>query len=696
MKIINLTAVFIILCTACGAPDRPAQPAEGHESGHSVAATGISEPVEAGALVNAAFWIDPAAPESALILGAAGISGVDMYTPDGQRAGNFSGVDAGFVTVVPDPYKEMTPLVVVYDRKDAALKAYRLDRSTLAFYPVMPEPLELDDELTGLCHYHSRLSDSDYLYAVTDAGLILHFELFVENGTVGGQLLRTIPSGKGSGFCAVDANDASLYVSEETVGIWRLGAEPESDTERKPLAMRKPWGSLSDEVKGIGILAVDAETSYLIAADIGKDRLAVYKVPGRKLLGTVQVPELVEAEGVAVTSQPFGDAYPDGLVAIADEDESRGGTDLKFIGWRQLASALNLRTAVPETAVAEPAAVVRPVLETEVAASYGDAADDPAIWVHPEDPSKSLVIGTDKQLGLYVFDLQGRTVQVLPDGRMNNVDLRDEFPLGGEKLTIVTASNRSTDSIAVYKVDVESLRLVETAAGALPTGFTDPYGLCMYESAVTGEFYVFVNEGGDGMYRQWRLFDNGDGKVAAEQVREFEVGSQAEGCVADDELGHLYIDEEDRGLWKYGAEPDGGDQRILIDNTDDGRLEADVEGVSLWAGDNGQGYIVVSNQGADNYAVYRREGDNAYVGHFHVVANAAEGIDGSSETDGLDVTSAALGERYPAGLLVVQDGRNIAPEERQNFKYVSWSDVASAPRMRRTKITPGSSGDSAF
>jgi 3-phytase len=27
-------------------------------------------------------------------------------------------------------------------------------------------------------------------------------------------------------------------------------------------------------------------------------------------------------------------------------------------------------------------------------------------------------------------------------------------------------------------------------------------------------------------------------------------------------------------------------------------------------------------------------------------------------------------------LLVVQDGRNLAPEERQNFKFVSWQEVA--------------------
>ncbi len=678
MKLIGLAVLISILCATCGKGNSPNEPATEVWPVQSVAASGASVPVELGSLANAAFWIDPAAPESSLILGAAGISGIDLYTPDGRRAANFAEVDAGFVTVVPDPYKEEPPLVVVYDQGDAAIKAYRLDREALQLHPVMPEPLTLDDELTGLCHYHSRLSTRDYLYAVTDAGRILHYELYARNGELAGRLLRTIPLGKGSGFCAVDSNQARLYVSDESVGIWRLAAEPESDTERKPFDLRSPWGSLSEEVKGIGLYQVNSKLSYLIAADVGEDRIAVYKLPGGKLLGQLQVPELADAEGVAVTNQPLGQAYPHGLVAIADEDEAAGGTDLKFIGWQQLAAALGLETANPRANAGDRVRAVRPVLETEVAASYGDAADDPAIWLHPDDPSKSLVIGTDKQLGLYVFDLQGRTVQVLPDGRMNNVDLRGGFPLGGEQVTLVTASNRSIDSIAVYKIDVERLQLTETAAATLSTGFTDPYGLCMYRSADSGEFYVFVNEGGIGTYRQWRLHDNGNGKVAAEPVREFEVGSQAEGCVADDELGYLYISEEGVGLWKYAAEPDGGDARTLIDDTEDGRLKADVEGVSLWAGDNGQGYLVVSNQGADNYAVYRREGDNAYVGHFHVVANAAENVDGSSETDGLAVSSAAMGERFPSGLLVVQDGRNIAPEERQNFKYVSWAEVMEA------------------
>ena len=163
--------------------------------------------------------------------------------------------------------------------------------------------------------------------------------------------------------------------------------------------------------------------------------------------------------------------------------------------------------------------------------------------------------------------------------------------------------------------------------------------------------------------------------MGIELVREIAVGSQAEGCAADDELGQLYIAEEDVALWAYSAEPDGGDKRTQIDKTEGGNVTADIEGVSIYVGADGKGYVIASSQGDDAYAVYRREAPHDFVGKFHVVANETLGIDGSSETDGLDVVSAPLGADYPAGLLVVQDGRNLMPSARQNFKYVSWQDV---------------------
>lgn len=264
---------------------------------------------------------------------------------------------------------------------------------------------------------------------------------------------------------------------------------------------------------------------------------------------------------------------------------------------------------------------------------------------------------------------------------MNNVDVRNGFNLGGAKVPIVAATNRTDKSLALYRIDAVEGRLSPVADGKIPTGFADPYGLCMYRSARSGDIFVFANGAGDGAYKQWKLVAKG-GKVGVELVREFTVGSQAEGCATDDETGALYISEEDVGLWRYSAEPDGGTSRTQIDSTEQGHLKADVEGLSVYAGNGATGYIVVSNQGANDYALYRREGKNEFVGHFAVVANDELGVDGASETDGLDVTSAPLGAGLAQGLLVVQDGRNITPRERQNFKLVPWDRVVAGMKLK--------------
>ncbi|MGQ0428948.1 MAG: phytase [Gammaproteobacteria bacterium] len=338
--------------------------------------------------------------------------------------------------------------------------------------------------------------------------------------------------------------------------------------------------------------------------------------------------------------------------------------------------------AWPATA-ARPTAIVRPVAalaETEPVATQGDAADDPAIWVNPDDAAQSLVIGTDKRRGLHLYDLTGRELQSLADGRLNNVDLRDDFPLGDRKVVLVAASNRTDNTIRFYLLDPQVRRLKPAGAG-VPTGLREPYGLCLY-AAADGQFYVFVNDAGSGRIRQWRLYADAQ-EIAARVVREFVVGSQAEGCVADDELGELYVSEEDVGLWKYDADAGGGSRRRQIDRVGGANgLVADLEGVAIWRGQSGSGYVVVSNQGANSYAVYRREGDNAFLGLFSVAGGDNVPIDGTTDTDGLDVTSASLGPDFPEGLLVVQDGRNEPAGQRQNFKLVSWREVAQALELK--------------
>ena len=134
---------------------------------------------------------------------------------------------------------------------------------------------------------------------------------------------------------------------------------------------------------------------------------------------------------------------------------------------------------------------------------------------------------------------------MLEDGRVNNVDLREGFKLAGREIAVVAGSNRTYKSLALYRVDAQARRLVNVADGVIELGLADPYGLCMYRSAKSGDTFVFVNDS-DGRFKQLKLIAAGD-KIRAEVVREFALESQTEGCVADDANGALYLGEEDRG-----------------------------------------------------------------------------------------------------------------------------------------------------
>ncbi|RKZ40456.1 MAG: 3-phytase [Gammaproteobacteria bacterium] len=326
---------------------------------------------------------------------------------------------------------------------------------------------------------------------------------------------------------------------------------------------------------------------------------------------------------------------------------------------------------------------VSATLETKPVRVSGDAADDPAIWIHPIDPSQSLIIGTQKKGGLAVYDLAGQEIQYLPHGHFNNVDLRYYFPLQDKKFAIVAASNRTNDSIAIYKVNPVTGSLEDIAAHTLFVGLKDiTYGLCMYHSLSSDKYYVFINDKG-GAVEQWEIFDNGNGLVDASLVRRFRVDSIVEGCVADDVLGHFYLGEEKVGIWKFNAEPDGGNKGYLIDTTRKGNLTPEVEGLTIYYLSETEGYLIASNQGNNTFTVYNRTGDNEYLGKFRIIANKVLGIDAVEETDGIDVINMPLGEAFPYGVFIVQDGKNVDPVENQNFKLVPWEKIADALGLKK-------------
>jgi len=333
--------------------------------------------------------------------------------------------------------------------------------------------------------------------------------------------------------------------------------------------------------------------------------------------------------------------------------------------------ALTQLTAAQQPTREAQVVSVIPSAETEEFSGSGDIADDAATWLNPAEPSQSLVIGNnkDKDGGLGVFDLSGRMTQFRQDGKIGNVDLRDGFSFGGEQVTIVGANNRSDDTVALYKLN-PATRQLEPIEGNRPT-LKANYSFCLYHSKASGKLYAFVTQEDSGLIEQYELVPNGS-DVDTEKVRSVTVGSQTEGCVVDDELGDLYLGEEEKGIWKYSAEPTGGTTRSSVDSVGAGRLAADVEGLALAYGSNGTGYLFASSQGDSRFSVYRREGDNAFVKTFEV--GAGGGIDGVSRTDGIDVVNANFGPSFPGGIFVAHDASNTGGAT-SNLKYIPLDSI---------------------
>jgi 3-phytase len=627
--------------------------------------------------------VDPQDASRSLILGAGGTGGLEVYGLDGSLKQRVSEIEADLVDVRYgfDLGGRTGSLVLAYDPVRSGLIGLTFDAAgQLARLP--GAPVAADDELTGLCSFQSPITGRSYALGMTDSGEMLQWEIFGKGGALEGRLVRRVPLGKGVGYCAADDATGTVYYTDEILGVLSVPGEPETDAERTIIDLPAPRGSIAAEAKGIALARGADGALTIVVADAGAEQLAAYDADGTlkgrmTIVAGGKVDAVGETEGLAVATAAMGGAFPEGILVIADQDNDGEFSNYKVVGWKEARAALGLAAAPAASGSAAKggAHTVHATLETPPVETWGDAADDPAIWVNPRNPARSVVIATDKNLGINVYDLDGKLIQSLHDGRMNNVDVRDGLMVDGKPRTIVAASNRTSKTIALYWLD-PATRKLSSAGDPVPTGLSNPYGFCMYADA--SGIYAFVNNGDDGLYRQWRITAAG-GKAVAEKVRDFTVGSQAEGCAADDETGALYVNEEDVALWKYSAKPDGGDARTKIDGVDGPNgLVADLEAVEVWAGKDGKGYIVVSNQGADNYAVYRREGNHEFVGLFHIVADPERGIDGVSETDGLDVVSANLGPKFPQGLLVVQDGRNLAPRERQNYKFVSWKDVAES------------------
>lgn len=503
-----------------------------------------------------------------------------------------------------------------------------------------------DYPVNGLCLYRDP-SANLFVFLVGEEGK--GEQWLVGNGATlltEPQRVRGVPLPPSAQFCQVDDASNQLVVNEENVGWWAYPAHPEAEVKRTPVAL---FDSPKREAGAMALVP-----GGMVALDPKSARLHLFQQTGEHWVeqSSLSLPGLKEPEQLSVHGRQL-------LVRDDDSGTLYQGT----LNWQ--AKPVAAAAALPEVAA---------LRQSDPVGRQGDAADDPAIWIHPEQPAQSRVLGTNKKQGLLAYDLDGKLLQELAVGRLNNVDVRHNFKLGERTVDLAVASNRDHNSLSLFSIDRRTGELRE--AGEVPTPLKEIYGICLFQPA-GGELYAIAN-GKDGTFVQYRL-SAPDGRVQGELVRQFKVDSQPEGCVADDQRQRLFIGEEDVGVWAVDARADQPATLTSVIKVG-AQLHADVEGLALYQSDK-RDYLVISSQGNDSYLVLDAEPPFASHGAFRVGLNAAAGIDGASETDGLEVTALNLGGPWSQGMLVVQDGRKRMPEQTQNFKFVPWADVTRALKL---------------
>ena len=557
-------------------------------------------------------------------------------------AGQFESVDGRIVA-------SGEKIIAAINKENNALELFTLGEGELS---LVNRSEENEFALEAVCLSFDPQSKLLYAFVVSAGKNVEQRVVFDNNSKQFTNLkVRELPISHAISSCRSEDESKAVYFNEEMVGVWAFNTDPESETDRRPVVMQQPFGQLKSENK--------------LVRSVSSDYVAINQTD-RGGLVLASVSKFQQNEFIHLADD-FDEAFEIRKLSSTNLEivySSKNGKLHKRIVKRR-------ETPAKRTSSSEFGVNIFPIqasVETHPVSRFGDAADDPAIWVNSEEPSQSLILGTDKKSGLGVYSLKGELKQFISTGRINNVDLRPNFLLNGDKVSIVAASNRDNNSITLYQINASGK---VDQLNDIATNLDEVYGLCMYYQAAQNGFYVIINDK-DGRFEQYRLIED-NGTITGKLFSQFKVIDQPEGCVANDRNGDLFVGVEDHGVWLTNADSKGSKEleKILAVGKE---LVDDVEGLGLYLKDKAA-YLVASSQGNDSYAVFNASRPFNFLGSFRITANLKQSVDGASETDGLEVSSANFGGEFSEGMIVVQDGRNVMPQEPQNFKLIPFSPV---------------------
>jgi 3-phytase len=311
--------------------------------------------------------------------------------------------------------------------------------------------------------------------------------------------------------------------------------------------------------------------------------------------------------------------------------------------------------------------------------------DDPAIWYNRADPTQSLILGTDKGEttgGIFVFHLDGKLDKALSLtnlNRPNNIDVEYGFSFNGKDIDIAVFTERGRDRIRV--ISLPECKFIDN--GGIPVFDDDshraPMGIGLYRNKQNQIFAFVGRKDGplDGYLYQYELSSR-DGSVVGKKVRalgKFSGKKEIEAIVVDDELGYVYYSDEQAGVRKYYADAERGNEELaLFAQTG---IAGDQEGLSIYQANKDTGYIILSDQQANKFWLYPREGNKGNPNQHEVVRIVKAKTD---DSDGSDILNMPLNKTFPNGIFV-------AMSTDKTFQFYRLEDIVGKMLFEKNKLS---------
>ncbi len=319
-----------------------------------------TEPIAAMAGEDAAddpaIWVNPCNKANSAIIGTNKKGGLAVYNLQGKQihyypVGKVNNVDVVHNFAMND---DLVDLVGASNRTSNDVSLFIINKNDRSLSPV---PTVIDsihiNEVYGFCFYRSPKSGQFYAFVNGKDGELTQLELVANKSEILLKRVRSFDVGSQVEGMVADRLTGDLYIAEETVGIWKYGAEPEDGNARVKVNMSGEENSaIVYDVEGLTIYYAAEGKGYLMASSQGNNTYAIFERSGENKylfsfrLGKGITDAVEETDGIDVINVPLGPDYPFGIFVAQDGfNKDENGNDapqnFKIVPWEQIARLVN-------------------------------------------------------------------------------------------------------------------------------------------------------------------------------------------------------------------------------------------------------------------------------------------------------------------------------------------------------------------